>query len=102
MDRLCFLCNGTGEVNTEHICECGRPAIKQAGNELVCYSTVCKEKSLARQLGSTKKKEIDPDTCGVIRYPFGPIGPKSHNSQWITEDDDDWEERFADMMTNVY
>ena len=35
-----------GMVDTESICECGRPAIHQAGAELVCASDKCAEKAL--------------------------------------------------------
>ena len=41
--RVCGACLGIGRVDPENVCECGRPAIMQAGGGLVCSSTQCFE-----------------------------------------------------------
>jgi len=46
--QKCGVCNGTGHIDTEMVCECGRPAIEYAGDTITCASSVCHDKAIAQ------------------------------------------------------
>lgn len=48
-DIPCETCDGRGQVDTDNVCFCGRPAIKQSGNILTCSNAACIDKALGVQ-----------------------------------------------------
>jgi len=53
-DWPCQMCLGSGKVDNEHVCYCGRPAIRQVGDTLICSSDECVDKVL----GKTEQKPV--------------------------------------------
>jgi hypothetical protein len=56
-ENPCELCDGTGFVNPDYVCECGRPGMKTAGAVVVCTQEQCFERATAEQ-----KKVESPKT----------------------------------------
>jgi len=48
-DVPCFMCAGKGFIDNEHICMCGRPAIRVSGNVETCPNEKCISKALGIQ-----------------------------------------------------
>lgn len=46
IDGKCLTCDGTGNVNIEFRCQCGRPAVRNAATQLVCTDERCTNKVL--------------------------------------------------------
>lgn len=46
INGVCELCNGLGKVDTEKICECGRPATKTLAGKEVCTRYECGLKAI--------------------------------------------------------
>jgi RecJ-like exonuclease len=42
----CFICGGKGKLDTDIVCNCGRPGIRQAGAEIVCASLECYNRAI--------------------------------------------------------
>jgi hypothetical protein len=42
----CVLCDGRSFVDSEQVCDCGRPAVRIAGDSLVCFSAYCYDKAI--------------------------------------------------------
>jgi hypothetical protein len=40
------MCMGGGKVDPDNSCECGRPAIRYSGQELICSSLACEASAL--------------------------------------------------------
>jgi hypothetical protein len=43
MSRPCELCGGKGVVDTEAMCDCGRPSVKKMNGILVCTRFECEK-----------------------------------------------------------
>ena len=41
----CDLCGGRGQVDTDLVCECGRPAVREVNNKKLCTRKKCGEHS---------------------------------------------------------
>lgn len=37
----CYLCGGLGTLDTDKICTCGRPAVKEAEGKWICVNFEC-------------------------------------------------------------
>ena len=69
--QLCGVCNGTGHIDTEMVCECGRPATEYEGDTIVCINEACHSKAIAnahvkanvRRL-TTRVDPVDPLEVG--------------------------------------
>lgn len=42
----CTTCDGTGSVNPEYRCGCGRPAVRPIADEVVCTRDECMAKAM--------------------------------------------------------
>ena len=45
----CSICDGQGTVDDEHVCECGRPAIKFVRGTWVCVSLECQNDAMKNE-----------------------------------------------------
>jgi hypothetical protein len=59
-DLPCFMCGGRGFIDNEHVCRCGRPAIRVSGNVETCANEKCVEKALGIQNGTVSQTEFNP------------------------------------------
>jgi hypothetical protein len=48
------MCGGHGSVNPEHICVCGRPGIRQVGDEIICHDDDCEKRVLEVKVPDTR------------------------------------------------
>lgn len=44
--EACLTCDGTGSVNTEYRCRCGRPAVRPVADTVVCTRQECTNRAL--------------------------------------------------------
>lgn len=49
--QICGVCAGSGHLDNELKCHCGRPAIKHAADTVVCSLQACYEKAVAEASG---------------------------------------------------
>lgn len=54
----CVMCDGRSFVDTEQICACGRPAVKIAGDTIVCFSSYCYDKAIEPKDSSDAKSTM--------------------------------------------
>ncbi len=53
------MCGGRGFIDNEHVCRCGRPAIRVSGNLETCANAKCVEKALGIQTAPTVENPLD-------------------------------------------
>lgn len=56
----CWYCNGTGEVDPDFSCECGRPAVVQMGDRRLCCSIDCNNR-VAAELKTKEASKLNVD-----------------------------------------
>ena len=46
-DPVCPMCGGTGQIDPDMICDCGRPAVRAVADTFVCGEDACYDAALA-------------------------------------------------------
>lgn len=69
----CVLCDGRSFVDTEQICACGRPAVKIAGDTVVCFSSYCYDKAIEPKTSSDANEDnmTEQDRLAHYKNMFG-------------------------------
>jgi hypothetical protein len=42
----CVMCMGTGFVNPDYVCKCGRPGLRQVADQIVCTANRCADDAM--------------------------------------------------------
>jgi hypothetical protein len=49
-DGKCFLCGDNKTIDTEVVCECGRPAIRIVNKMMVCTFAMCEKRAMEKKV----------------------------------------------------
>lgn len=57
--EACRMCNDEHVIDTERVCECGRPAVRVVDNENICLRKPCLERVLRGHKAEKDEKNLD-------------------------------------------